>query len=341
MTKNSKHIPSSKPDAERRLRQADRLARVMRVLQLLQSRGRWNAASIAQELECSERTIHRDLTVLELAGVPWSYDKDQQCYRLRPDYTFPTLGLSDDEVLGLATATATSSAPGLAINLGGGPASEKFLATRPDATELFREAVSLTQVLDLKLVDHSKHGEFLRTIQWALVEQKQLTGKYVSPHEPEPTTLTLHPYRLCLVKSSWYLVAKPVDADAAITLRPTRFQSLRMIDAPAEVPEEFDLADYFGNAWAVYRGDRFYDIELVFSPRVADVVVETRWHHTQEVARKPDGSVTMCFKIDGLNEIVRWVLGWASDVKIIKPIELRQLVVERHRQAVEENSFDD
>ena len=47
-----KEIPSDltggKPDADRRLRQADRLARIMRVLQLLQSRGRWNVTSIAQ-----------------------------------------------------------------------------------------------------------------------------------------------------------------------------------------------------------------------------------------------------------------------------------------------------
>ena len=65
-----------KPDAERRLRQADRLARVLRVLQLIQGRGRWDTKAIAQEIECSERTVYRDLAVLELAGVPWTYEKE-------------------------------------------------------------------------------------------------------------------------------------------------------------------------------------------------------------------------------------------------------------------------
>ena len=278
MTKQTKHIPSQKADSERRLRQADRLARIMRVLQLLQSRGRWNVKSIAQELECSERTIHRDLTVLELAGVPWSYDKDQQCYRLRPDYTFPVLSLSDEEVVGLATSKSASVAPGLDINSGAIPVSEKFLAARPDATGLFDEATNLTQVLDLKLVDHSKHREVIRTIQWALVEGRQITGKYVSPHESGPVTLTLHPYRLCLVKSAWYLVARTVDAKQPITLRPTRFKSVRMIDEAAELPDEFDLFSYFGNAWAVYRGDAEYAIELRFSKRVAG---------SEEMAMKP------------------------------------------------------
>ena len=337
MTKQTKHIPSQKADSERRLRQADRLARIMRVLQLLQSRGRWNVKSIAQELECSERTIHRDLAVLELAGVPWSYDKDQQCYRLRPDYTFPVLSLSDEEVVGLATSKSASVAPGLDINSGAIPVSEKFLAARPDATGLFDEAADLTQVLDLKLVDHSKHREVIRTIQWALVEGRQITGKYVSPHESGPVTLTLHPYRLCLVKSAWYLVARPVEAEQPVTLRPTRFKSVRMIDEAAELPEKFDLSSYFGNAWAVYRGDAEYAIELRFSRKVADTVIETRWHHTQEAIHNSDGSVTLRFKIDGLNEIVRWLLGWAGDVQVIAPAELRALVVERHRNAITEN----
>jgi predicted DNA-binding transcriptional regulator YafY len=63
-------VKSPRPDADRRLRQADRLARVMRMLQLLLSRGRWNARDIAAEQECSERTVHRDRQVLELAGIP-------------------------------------------------------------------------------------------------------------------------------------------------------------------------------------------------------------------------------------------------------------------------------
>ena len=67
---------SARPEGDRRLRQADRLARVMRMLQLLLSRGRWNARDIAAEQECSERTVFRDMQVLELAGIPIVFDRD-------------------------------------------------------------------------------------------------------------------------------------------------------------------------------------------------------------------------------------------------------------------------
>ena len=63
-------------ETERRLRQADRVSRALRILQLISGRARWTIKDLAAELECSERTIYRDLDVLELAGVKPEFDKD-------------------------------------------------------------------------------------------------------------------------------------------------------------------------------------------------------------------------------------------------------------------------
>jgi len=330
-----------KPDAERRLRQADRLARVLRVLQLIQGRGRWDTKAIAQEIECSERTVYRDLAVLELAGVPWTYEKESSSYRVRPDYQFPILNLTDEELLGQATAASATKAPGLDVNLGAKPASEKLAAKANDKSEqILLEAQRFTEVLDLKLADHSRHRDFIRTVQWALIQKKQVTGQYQSPYEDKPVKLTLHPYRLCLVKSAWYLIGRTPQESLPRTYRIVRFKTLRMLDEPAIIPDDFSLKAYFGNAWSVYRGEQSHHVELLFSKEAAEVVTETVWHHTQKVQRNPDGTVTITFTVDGLNEIVRWVLGWAGRVKVIQPQELRQLVLDQHRQAIQINEDD-
>ena len=329
---------ATRSEAQRRLRQADRMGRVLRLLQLIQRPGRWDAEGIARELECSVRTVFRDLTVLELAGVPWAFDKETGGYRVRPDYQFPVLQLTDEELLGQATATAATKAAGLDVTRGAGPTSEK-LATRSGekAEEVLREAQRFTEVLDLKLADHSRHFDCIRTVQWALLTRKQVTGHYESPYEAKPVKLTLHPYRLCLIKSAWYLIAKTAGEPGPRTYRIIRFTSLRMTDRPAVIPRAFDLRDFLGNAWSVFRGKDSHDVELRFAKEAADVVTETVWHHTQKTKRNADGTVTMTFTVDGLDEIVRWIVGWAGRVKVIAPAELRQKVVELHRKAIEAN----
>lgn len=77
-------------DAERRLRQCDRLGRVLRILGLIQGKGGpWNARALARELECSERTIYRSLQVLSSAGIPWFFDESRGGYGVRPGFPVP------------------------------------------------------------------------------------------------------------------------------------------------------------------------------------------------------------------------------------------------------------
>lgn len=76
-------------DAERRLRQCERLGRLLRILQLISGKGRWDVDGLAQELECSRRTVYRMLQTLSMAGVPWYFDDQARAYRIRPGYRFP------------------------------------------------------------------------------------------------------------------------------------------------------------------------------------------------------------------------------------------------------------
>jgi len=79
---------------------------------------------------------------------------------------------------------------------------------------------------------------------------------------------------------------------------------------------------------AVFRGEQSYDIELRFESEAAKVVTETEWHHTQQVSKHRDGTVTLSFTVDGLEEILRWILTWTGQVTIVKPDQLRQRFVE-------------
>jgi predicted DNA-binding transcriptional regulator YafY len=335
MTRPEKARPR---ESERRLRHNFRLARLLRFLELVSGRGRWNPKTLMRELEVSERTVHRLRETLELAGVPLFFSKDENAYRVRPDYRFPALHLTDDEAIGQANATALSESGALHLPSGSKPTTRKLADAANDRVRaILQDATRLTQVLDLKIADHPRQHETIKTVQWALLGRKMLLGKYRSPYEPAPVTFKLHPYRLVLVKQAWYLIARPDRDKEPRTFRIVRFRTLKRLDRPAAVPDDFDLKAYFGNAWAVYRGDRSYDIELRFTADAADAVLETSWHHTQQAKKHPNGEVTLTFTADGLNEILRWVVGWAGRVRVVKPTELRNLVVGHHRKAIAVN----
>ncbi|WP_345326816.1 HTH domain-containing protein [Novipirellula rosea] len=61
----------------------------MRTLHLISGRGRWDAKALAEELECSQRTVHRMLATLSMAGVPWHFDEKVRAYRVREGFRFP------------------------------------------------------------------------------------------------------------------------------------------------------------------------------------------------------------------------------------------------------------
>jgi predicted DNA-binding transcriptional regulator YafY len=86
-----KKSKSESTDAERRARQCERLARVLRALQCIIGAGRWDAEGLANELGVSVRTVHRILTTLTMAGVPVRYDAALKSYSVPRGYKFPGL----------------------------------------------------------------------------------------------------------------------------------------------------------------------------------------------------------------------------------------------------------
>ncbi len=84
-------------DADRRVRQCERLGRLLRLLHLIMGKGRWDAGTLAEELECSRRTVYRLLQTLSMAGVPWHFDESVKAYRVRPGFRFPDIEQSQGQ----------------------------------------------------------------------------------------------------------------------------------------------------------------------------------------------------------------------------------------------------
>src|SRR5262245_26598356 len=146
---SQKPLPSK---SERRLRHNHRLARLLQFLELVCGRGRWSPKSLMRELEVSERTIHRLRETLELAGDPSYFSKNENAYRVRPDFRFPHLHLTDDEAIGQASASALSESEALHLPIGSRATSRKLAETgNKQVRSILDDVFRLTQVIDLKI----------------------------------------------------------------------------------------------------------------------------------------------------------------------------------------------
>jgi proteasome accessory factor B len=82
---------------------------------------------------------------------------------------------------------------------------------------------------------------------------------------------------------------------------------------------------------------RIYNIKLRFLPKVAENVTEVQWHSTQKVTRESDGSAIMEFRVDGLNEISWWILGYGDQVQVLAPEALRKKIIEAAKNMISIN----
>ena len=309
-----------RPDRDRRVRQADRMARVLGVLWRIQGRGSWNASKLAAELDCTVRTVHRDLAVLSYAGVPWYFDRDADGYRVRDGVTFPTLPLTDAE------AFSQVEAEEVAANVAGfGDRLSPKLTNDRNAAEKLEDARSVVSVSGLKFGTAEGIGPKAEAVRFAVLNGLRVRGEYKV--EGGVKTLDLHPYRLCLLGRAWYVVGRNDGEDAPKTYKLGRFETLEPTDEPGDDAADFDLDGYLGDAWAVFRGGESYDVEVWCPAEGAGRMTETRWHRSQRVERHPDGSVTLRFRVCGLTEVAEWVLSQTPKVRAVAPDALKERVI--------------
>ena len=90
-------------------------------------------------------------------------------------------------------------------------------------------------------------------------------------------------------------------------------------------------------AWSMMPEGRLYNVKLRFLPDVAYTVAQTQWHSTQKVTFENDGSAIIEFRVDGLNEIIWWILSYGDQVQVLAPGILRQRILEKAKNTIQKN----
>lgn len=186
-----------------------------------------SASSLAQHFEVSTRTIERDLSALQQAGVPiYATPGRRGGYALDLQHTLPPLNLSAAEVAAVASALAmNTSTP---FTHAGRTALQKILAVlREVDAESTRELAARVRVLDSGALGHGP----LAAVERAIVEQRAVEIGYVDK-TGESTSRTVEPVAVLGVQPHWYLWGFCRLREAPRVFRLDRIRSAVVLDEP-------------------------------------------------------------------------------------------------------------
>jgi len=314
-----------------------RVHRLLRLIVLIQGSSCLNPAKLAETCGTSERNIYRDLEELQEAGVPISFDKETGGYAIRRDLFLRPIDLTLKETMALVLlGREVGQSEQLPHAAESGKAIDKLLATMPGKIRDMVDELLPHVSVDLARSANEPTADIYTLVRQAITDRRALQCEYESPSRKfggDSGTFRFDPYGLYFGQRAWYAVGKHHGRDEIRTLKLARFCLCQPTDTPYFIPDDFSLDKHFGQAWRMMPAGKLYDIKLHFDPTVAETVADTHWHTSQQFDWQEDQSIHMHFRMDGLEEIVWWILSYGPHCRVIEPPELRQRVADLHAQA--------
>lgn len=306
------------------------VSRIFRILTTLQSGQCYTTNDLADMLGISRRTVFRHLNVLKEANIPCHYDRKKRSYSVDLKVFLPPLTLETREALSLLLLALKlrshislpfkDSALQAAIKIENNLSSE----TRQYCNAALRYiSVKPAPQARMDLLDNT----FAQLLK-AILKKRVVNIHYHLPYEHKGIVTDLSPYHLRYDDHTWWVIGKSTFHKRVCTLKLGQIKELNTLDKLFIEKEEFDISDYLGRVWSMTREGRLYNVKLKFLPEVAHSVAGVQWHSTQAVTFEDDGSAILEFRVDGLNDITWWVLGYGDKVQVLAPIVLRKRIAE-------------
>ncbi|HEY5908431.1 MAG TPA: YafY family protein [Vicinamibacteria bacterium] len=299
--------------------------RLLSTLLLLQAHGRLTGRALAQRLEVSLRTVHRDMEALSAAGVPvFALRGSQGGWQLEEGWRTRVPGLDESELRALLMAQPrVLGDPRLAR--AAERALDKLMAALP--ASLREQAASIRQRLHVDTTGWNGAPEdlvMLPIVQDAVARDRKLEIRY-RPTAREASVRTVDPLGLVAKGGTWYLVARTPDGFR--TYRVSRIEDARPLDKPVERPRDFDLAAYWKTSTEELKRRPRFEATLQLEPSAAQSL--RKWRSTLPVAApgpEAGGWVSLRVEFEDEEHARFMVLGLAPRVDVIAPASLRDRV---------------
>ncbi|MFH1614449.1 MAG: WYL domain-containing transcriptional regulator [Planctomycetota bacterium] len=316
-----------------------RIGRVVKLLTALQSGRSYSVEDLTKVLGSSRRTVFRDLKELDAIGVPYRYNVANKGYTIEEGFFLPPIDFTMPEALSLSfllhkmrthlPMPFKNSALVAALKI-----ENQMPAKLRQYCRLALDNISISTDIHAPTDSLDK---YFSELQKASVKKTKVALYYHSLYEGGEIYTIVSPYCLRYHYRAWYVLGFSSLHKSIRTFKLNRIIKLRMLSESFLREKKFDVNEYFGRAWRMIPEGRLCNIKVRFLPKVAQNVAEVQWHSTQKTNWSEDRSVTLEFRVDGLNEISWWILGYGDQAQVLAPAALRHQIITRAENIIKLN----
>jgi predicted DNA-binding transcriptional regulator YafY len=295
-----------------------KLFRLVKMLNLLQEKGKITTLELAEEFNISRRTAQRDISRLSAAGFPVTESEEEKgTYSFFEGYSLRKLPLSDKEASLLVFTCDIARQLGggfedaykniFAKLLSGGDWNSPFylMSAKPSAAKNVRP--------------------FFTQAQTAIERHCQIRLTY-NPAGGKQKSYTLEPLKLVFNEGHWYLVSRVAGLEWIVKNRLDRIEKLETLSKTFVPPKNMDkiLRDS-SSIWFTEKRD--IKVRLRVSAEIAESTISrARFPLQKIIKRHKDGSViletTLCHYLEAIPTIYRCI----PYIKVLSPKDLAQSV---------------
>ncbi len=294
-------------------------AKVLAVLELLQTHGHLSGRELARRLEVDVRTVRRYITTLQDIGIPIESEIGRHGgYGLRPGFRLPPLMFTDDEVLvltlGLLLArrlALTDAASAVESALA------KIERVLPHPLRDRLRGLTDSMRLDEPAEAAQVESDILTTLSLASSQARQINLRYASGDGE--TSRLFDPYAVLFHQERWYTVGYCHLRAGLRVFRLDRVREAVLTDGRFTLPPAFDSFTYMLNSFEAIPDE--WEIDVLLATSLEDA--RERIPRSLATLVQAGDQVRLRASIRDLNDMALTIIRLGCPFSVLQPSELR------------------
>lgn len=254
------------------------------------------------------------------------------------DYSIDGMGLSTQD------SDALREAAGLLHHFSDFP----VFANLREAIEKINTRFSLSADLGDPVVEQyvqfeqpvsSRGKEWIKPLYEAIAQRKPVLFQYNNVYKNETRQHQLDPYLLKEVRNKWYVIGWNHKHQRFTTYALDRMEAIQLVEKSFRYRRDFNAADYYKYSTGIMEGARPEEkVVLDVNGPIARLLRINPLHQSQQVVQEDAESIRVEMEVSITEELVRQLLSFSNNMKILQPAALRKRVAAELQRALELNA---